>query len=70
LVVIVAHPMVCESFFWHFKGLVVEKCFVIKFELPLPFVMNNTCIYLRVEGPNIYMYRRGRIYKEPLRKIQ
>jgi hypothetical protein len=31
-------------------------------------VMNSTCIHLRVEGPNIYMYRRGRIYKEPLKK--
>jgi hypothetical protein len=28
-------------------------------------VMNNTCIHLRGKGLNIYMYRRGRIYKEP-----
>jgi hypothetical protein len=33
-------------------------------------VMNSTCIHLRVKGPNIYMYRRGRIYKEPPREIQ
>jgi hypothetical protein len=31
-------------------------------------VMNSTCIDLWVKGPNIYMYRRGRIYKEPLKK--
>jgi hypothetical protein len=28
-------------------------------------VMNSACIHLRAKGPNIYMYRRGRIYKEP-----
>jgi hypothetical protein len=28
-------------------------------------VMNSTCIHLRAEGPNIYLYMRGRIYKEP-----
>jgi hypothetical protein len=28
-------------------------------------VMNITCIYLRAKDLNIYMYRRGRIYKEP-----
>jgi hypothetical protein len=27
-------------------------------------VMNTACIHLRVEGSNIYMYRRERIYKE------
>jgi hypothetical protein len=32
--------------------------------------MNNTCIYLRARSPNIYMYRRGTIYKEPSEKIQ
>jgi hypothetical protein len=31
-------------------------------------VMNSTCIHLRAEGSNIYLYRRGRIYKEPLEK--
>jgi hypothetical protein len=30
--------------------------------------MNNTCIYLRARDSYIYMYRRGRIYKEPLDK--
>jgi hypothetical protein len=33
-------------------------------------VMNSTCIHLRGRGPNIYMYKRGRIYKEPLGEIQ
>jgi hypothetical protein len=33
-------------------------------------VMNSTCIHLRVKGLNIYMYRRGRIYKEPPEEIQ
>jgi hypothetical protein len=33
-------------------------------------VMNSTCIHLRVKGPNIYMYRRGRIYKKPPGEIQ
>jgi hypothetical protein len=33
-------------------------------------VMNNTCIHLRVRGLNIYMCRRGRIYKEPPEEIQ
>jgi hypothetical protein len=28
-------------------------------------VMYNTCIHMKVEDPNIYMYKRGRIYKEP-----
>jgi hypothetical protein len=27
--------------------------------------MNIIYIHLRVKGSNIYMYRRGRIYKEP-----
>jgi hypothetical protein len=31
--------------------------------------MNNTCIHLRANDPNIYIYRRGRIYKEPLGEI-
>jgi hypothetical protein len=31
-------------------------------------VMNVTCIHLRAKGSHIYMYRRGRIYKEPLEK--
>jgi hypothetical protein len=31
-------------------------------------VMNNTLIDLWVKGLNIYMHRRGRIYKEPLEK--
>jgi hypothetical protein len=30
--------------------------------------MNNTCIHLREKGQNIYMYRREKIYKEPLKK--
>jgi hypothetical protein len=34
------------------------------------YIMNNTCIHLRVKGLNIYMYMRGRIYKEPRREIQ
>jgi hypothetical protein len=33
-------------------------------------VMNSTCIHLRAKGPNIYMYRRRRIYKEPPGEIQ
>jgi hypothetical protein len=31
-------------------------------------VMTSTCIHLRVKDLNIYMYRRERIYKEPLKK--
>jgi hypothetical protein len=31
---------------------------------------NRTCIHLRVKGPNIYMYRKRRIYKEPSKEIQ
>jgi hypothetical protein len=31
-------------------------------------VMNNTYIHLRAKDSNIYMYRRGRIYKEPPQK--
>jgi hypothetical protein len=31
-------------------------------------VKNSTCIQLRTKGLNIYMYKRGRIYKEPLEK--
>jgi hypothetical protein len=33
-------------------------------------VMNRTCIHLRAKGPNIYMYRRERIYKKPPGEIQ
>jgi hypothetical protein len=33
-------------------------------------VMNSTCIHLRAKGPNIYMYRRERTYKEPPEEIQ
>jgi hypothetical protein len=29
------------------------------------FVMNRTCIDMRTLGPNIYMYMKGEIYKEP-----
>jgi hypothetical protein len=32
-------------------------------------VMNNTYIHLRVKDSHIYMYRRGRIYKEIMRNI-
>jgi hypothetical protein len=31
-------------------------------------VMNNTCIYMKGEIQNIYMYRRERIYKELAKK--
>jgi hypothetical protein len=37
-------------------------------DLELRIVMNSTCIHLRVRRLYIYMYRRGRIYKEPLKK--
>jgi hypothetical protein len=30
--------------------------------------MNNTCIHLMASGSYIYMYKRERIYKEPLEK--
>jgi hypothetical protein len=33
-------------------------------------VMNSTCIHMRAKRLNIYMYRRGRIYKEPPGEIQ
>jgi hypothetical protein len=33
-------------------------------------VRNITCIHLRAKGPNIYIYRRERIYKEPTEEIQ
>jgi hypothetical protein len=33
--------------------------------LALYHVMNSTCIHLRVRGSYIYMYRKGKIYKEP-----
>jgi hypothetical protein len=33
-------------------------------------VMNNTCIDMATLGPDIYMYRKGEIYKEPPRGIQ
>jgi hypothetical protein len=42
--------------------------FVVFFSLPI--VMNNTCIHMRTEGPNIFMYRREEIYKEPPGEIQ
>jgi hypothetical protein len=32
------------------------------------FVYRISLVYMRTGGPNIYMYRRGRIYKEPLEK--
>jgi hypothetical protein len=32
--------------------------------------MNSTCIDMRTLGLNIYMYRKGKIYKEPHRGIQ
>jgi hypothetical protein len=31
------------------------------------YVRNNTYIHLRAKSLNIYMYRRERIYKEPLK---
>jgi hypothetical protein len=33
-------------------------------------VMNSTYIHLRTGGPNIYMYMKGKIYKEPPKGIQ
>jgi hypothetical protein len=33
-------------------------------------VINNTCIHLSAKDPYIFMYRKGRIYKEPHREIQ
>jgi hypothetical protein len=33
-------------------------------------VMNSTCIHLRAKSSYIYMYRRGRIYKDPTGEIQ
>jgi hypothetical protein len=33
-------------------------------------VMNSTGIHLRVRGSYIYMYMRGRIYKETPEEIQ
>jgi hypothetical protein len=30
--------------------------------------MNSTCIHLRAKDPNIYMYRRGKYIKNPLKK--
>jgi hypothetical protein len=33
-------------------------------------VMNKTYIHLRAKGPNIYMYKRERIYKEYPDEIQ
>jgi hypothetical protein len=33
-------------------------------------VSNSTCIYLRIRGLNIYMYMKGKIYKELLKGIQ
>jgi hypothetical protein len=38
--------------------------------LPLYHIMNSTCIHLRAKVLNIYMYRSGRIYKEPPGEIQ
>jgi hypothetical protein len=32
--------------------------------------MNSTCIHLRTGGQNIYMYMKGKIYKEPSEGIQ
>jgi hypothetical protein len=34
------------------------------------YVMNITYIHLRAGDPNIYMYRRGRIYKKNHEEIQ
>jgi hypothetical protein len=30
--------------------------------------MNSTCIHKRTGGPNIYMYMKGKICKEPLKE--
>jgi hypothetical protein len=32
--------------------------------------MNSTCIDMRTEGPNIYMYMKGKIYKDPPEELQ
>jgi hypothetical protein len=39
-------------------------------EVDMLTVRNSTCIHLRAKGPNIYMYRKERTYKEPPREIQ
>jgi hypothetical protein len=45
-----------------------EKTLTLVFD-SVYHVMNSTCIHMRTEDLNIYMYRRERIYKEPPREI-
>jgi hypothetical protein len=33
------------------------------------YVRNSNCIHLRTRSPNIYMYMKGKIYKEPPKRI-
>jgi hypothetical protein len=53
-------------------GLIVVGSYVPKTtkQVRVVIVMNITCIHTRAEGPNIYMHKRGRIYKEPFGEIQ
>jgi hypothetical protein len=47
----------------------LSRKMVEKLSTNVSCVMNITCIYLRAECLNIYMYERERIYKEPSEKI-
>jgi hypothetical protein len=49
------------------KDLNVAIPFILAFDKG---VRNSTFIHLRAKGPNIYMYKRGRIYKDPPEEIQ
>jgi hypothetical protein len=54
-----------------------SRCMGKDLNVAIPFILafdkgvrNSTFIHLRAKGPNIYMYKRGRIYKDPPGEIQ
>jgi hypothetical protein len=58
---------------WQSAGIVGEEKITLTLKIGSVYhVRNITCIHLRVNGPNIYIYiyRRRKIYKELPRKIQ
>jgi hypothetical protein len=62
----VCHPPRFCGVEFYTKTLTKQAILMLLFLL----IMNNTCIHLRASGSYIYMYRRGRIYKEPPGEIQ
>jgi hypothetical protein len=58
---IFTHMSLCFYFPWRIFFMHMTCLFLGS---AVAFVRDSTCVHMRALGPNIYMYRRGEIYKE------